>query len=215
MSFTIDSSFSRQGTNVTGQIHYHHEMRYICCYFKVARTSFSKKYNVPVDWKMCDFITNIKEYCSQDFPGHVLTNNNIEFVYVGQDSPPPGQQAEDGAALNQDDTETFYDKYVSRNLFPAFYIRNRIDPLETDEERNDRTRRQEQDSEQDHEPTREDQRQLENVPSCIICFEENIPRLQLQCSHELCVSCFNRCLSYGQHRCPICRRNTVFRDLVH
>ena len=198
MSFTIDASFSREGTRVTGQIHYHQEMRYICCYFKVARTSFSKIYNIPIDWKICDFITNIKEYCSQDFPGEVLTNN-IEFVFVGQDPTPPGQNAEDAPGLDEDDTETFYDKYISRNIFPAFYIRN----LETDDTRNERTR------------TRRPSQEEENVPSCIICLEENIPRLRLQCSHELCVRCFNTCLSYGQHRCPLCRRNTVFRDLVY
>ena len=203
MSFTIDATFSRNGTNVTGQIHYYQEMRYICCYFKVARTSFSKMYNIPVDWKMCDFINNIKEYCSQDFPGDVLTSNNIEFVYVGQDIP-QGQYAEDGVALDHDDTETFYDKYVSRNLFPAFYIRNRVHSLETDDARNQRTRQVQQVQEV----------QEVDVPSCMICLEHNVTRLRLRCTHELCVACFNTCLSYGHNRCPLCRRNTVFRDLV-
>jgi hypothetical protein len=196
-------------------------MRYICCYFKVARTSFSKMYNVPVDWKMCDFINNIKDYCSEDFPDDVLTSNNIEFVYVGQDASPPGQQAEDGAALDQDDTETFYDKYVSRNLFPAFYIRNK--EVETDEERNQRTRtRQEAQAtvtrrEAQATVTRREAQEVHEayVPSCMICLEHNVTRLRLLCTHELCVGCFNTCLSYGHHRCPLCRRNTVFRDLVN
>ena len=203
MSFTIDASFSRNGTNVTGQIHYHEGTRYICCYFKVARTSFSKMYNVPIDWKMCDFINNIKEYCAQDFPGNVLTSNNIEFVYVGQDTP-QGQYAEDGAALDQDDTETFYDKYISRNIFPAFYIRNQ--EIETDDARNHRTREERQVAQEAQEAY---------VPACMICLEHNVARLRLLCSHELCRGCFNTCLSYGHNRCPLCRRNTVFRDLVH
>lgn len=196
----MDASFSRQGTNMSDRIQSHQGIRYISCYFKVARTSFSKIYNIPIDWKMCDFINNIKQYCNQDFPGDVLTPN-IEVVCVGQ-------YAEDGVALDQNETQTFYDKYISRNLFPAFYIRN-INS-ETDDARNERERTREA----EREAQREAERQ-ENVSLCVICLEENIPLLQLICRHHLCVACFNTYLSYGRHSCPCCRRNTVYRDLLH
>ena len=132
----MNATISRQGNRLTGQIYLHQDMRYTCCYFKVARTSLSKIYNIPIDWKMCDFINNVKGYCSQDFSGNVLTSN-IEFVCVGQEQI-PGQSAEDAEALDQDDTESFYDKYISRNIFPSFYIRNQ----ETDDARNQRTRQE-------------------------------------------------------------------------
>ena len=194
----MDVTFSRQGTSLTGQIHSHQGMRYVCCYFKVVRTSISMIYNIPVDWKMCDFINNIKEYCNQDFPGDI--SNNIEFVCVGD--TPQGQYAEDGAALDQDDTQSFYEKYISRHVFPAFYIRNQVQ--ETDQERNQRRRQ-----EQTLVPVQE-----EYIPSCIICLDETVSRLRLICTHEICRTCFNTCLSYGHNNCPICRRRTVFRDLV-
>ena len=110
--------------------------------------------------------------------------------------------AEDGTALDEDDTQSFYEKYISRRVFPAFYIRNQVQ--ETDQERNQR-RRQEQPLVQVEE---------EYIPSCVICLDETVSRLRLTCNHEMCRTCFNTCLSYGQNNCPICRRSTVFRDLV-
>jgi hypothetical protein len=161
---------------------------------------------------MCDFINNIKGYCSQDFPGTVLTSN-IEIVLVEQEQI-PGQPAEDADALALDDTETFYDKYISRNVFPSFYIRNTINiiPETDDAERNQRTRQEEDAASTEAERARQEQEQ--NI-ICMICLENNVSRLRLTCSHELCRTCFNTCLNYGHHRCPLCRRNTVFRDMVH
>jgi hypothetical protein len=209
-----NSPISRQGNRLTGHIYSHQDMRYTCCYFKVARTSFSKIYNIPIDWKMCDFINNIKGYCSQDFPGTVLTSN-IEIVLVGND-PLQGRAAEDAdaLALTQDDTETFYEKYISRNVFPSFYIRNTINiiPDTDDDARNHRRRLEEDTSSAEAERARQEQDQ--NI-ICMICLEDNVAMLRLTCSHELCTTCFTRCLTYGHHRCPLCRRNTVFRDMIH
>ena len=211
-SMNSNATISREGNRLTGHIYSHEDIRYICCYFKVVRTSFSKIYNIPIDWKMCDFVNNIKGYCNQDFPGDVLTNNNIEFVCVGNYHL-QGQSAEDADALDQDDTETFYDKYISRNIFPSFYIRNTINILpETDEERNQRTRQEEDAAFAEAERARQEQEQ--NM-ICMICLENNVARLRLTCSHELCRTCFTTCLNYGHHRCPLCRRNTVFRDMVY
>ena len=203
---------SREGNRLTGHIYSHEDIRYICCYFKVVRTSFSKIYNIPVDWKICDFINNIKGYCAQDFPGTVLTSN-IEIVLVGND-PLQGRAAEDADALAQDDTETFYDKYISRNVFPSFYIRNTINiiPDTDDDARNNRRRVEEDAASAEAERARQEQDQ--NI-ICMICLDGNVSRLRLTCSHELCTTCFTRCLTYGHHRCPLCRRNTVFRDMVH
>jgi hypothetical protein len=198
--YFVNFPINSQRNNESNHIYSYQGIRYICCYFKLARTSHYKIYNIPIDWKICDLINNIRGQCNADFPINILTTN-LEFVLVGQDIS-TGTQSEDAPALNENDTDTIYDKYVSRNVFPCFYVRNQSPNRIEDDD----LRRQQ---EQDHVP-----QEPEYVLTCVICLEQ-VDRLRLACSHEICRPCFNRCISYGHHRCPICRRSTVYTDLIH
>jgi hypothetical protein len=54
---------------------------------------------------------------------------------------------------------------------------------------------------------------MENTDEpCIICFEENQEKIVFDCSHSICLVCYNKLLENYNVICPICR--TIIENTV-
>jgi hypothetical protein len=53
----------------------------------------------------------------------------------------------------------------------------------------------------------------DNVEQCPVCLENETPDNQFSrryhCSHTICVSCFNGCLTRRINNCPLCRQPVI------
>jgi predicted nuclease with TOPRIM domain len=43
--------------------------------------------------------------------------------------------------------------------------------------------------------------------NCPICLEDSKSFVTLECKHNLCLHCFQQCISHNLVRCSICRKN--------
>jgi len=95
---------------------------WVTVYFKEAYTTNIKYYNIPIKWTIDTFINVVKEWIMEDFDLRSRNNNNYTINIIEMCQEISGINPEDANELQEEDI-TYYNKYISNNKWPGFYIK--------------------------------------------------------------------------------------------
>jgi hypothetical protein len=91
------------------------EIEWVRVYFKIALTTHTIYYNIPIHWTITRFLKKIHMWIMTDFE-HLNEDNATFVIETGQDL------AEEAPCLQPDDNATFKDIFTARGIWPSFYV---------------------------------------------------------------------------------------------
>ena len=147
--------------------------------FKEVYTTNTRNFHVNPNWTITQFIDSVKPHICREF--NVL-EDNLEIIEAGQYTP--GIKPEAAAPLTQD-AALMKDKWGTK-LQVSFYIRRK-----------------------DFEYPQLNLNLIRSseivIDDCPVCLETVSLYSRHDCSHRMCRTCHERCLSVSYTICPLCR----------
>jgi hypothetical protein len=91
------------------------QIEWVRVYFKIALTTHTIYYNIPIQWTITRFLKKIHMWIMTDFE-HLNEDHATFVIETGQDL------GEEAPCLQPDDNATFKEIFILTEKWPSFYV---------------------------------------------------------------------------------------------